>query len=80
MKKSMVAVPAVLALALTVSACGKTDTADNAAVSNELLLNDDGAFEANGTDALSNEGGATDTVASDNASLDNGAAALGNGQ
>ena len=68
--KKTIAVFATLALALSLSACGKNDANANAALANDVVLNDDGAVDANVSDNLS----------ADDAALGNGAddAALGN--
>jgi outer membrane lipoprotein SlyB len=50
MKKSMIA--ASIALAVTLTACGKNDAADNAATSNEAAF--DSAVDANGIDEAGN--------------------------
>lgn len=68
MKKSMIA--ASLALAVSLTACGKNDAADNAAVSNEAAF--DSAVDANGSAGDGNvtvaDDGSIGAPAGDNAS------------
>ncbi len=59
--KKTIAVSTALALALSLTACGKKDTSADAALSNDIVLNDDGAAEVNLSD------NALDTGTSDNA-------------